>query len=155
MVRAAATHYLRSIADDEGRRWLIAIAAPIRQGWNARMQLALWIASGFLAFAMSAAGGVKLVTPRVKLMERMKWAKTWSDGNVKLLGLAEVLGGIGLVIPQVTGILPILTPIAAVCLVVLMIGAVKTHLDLKEPAVAPGILALLGVFVALGRLGVV
>ncbi len=85
----------------------------------------------------------------------MKWAKTWSDGNVKLLGLAEILGGIGLIVPQVTGILPILTPIAAVCLVVLMIGAVKTHVDLKEPAVPPAILALLGVFVALGRFGVV
>jgi hypothetical protein len=51
--------------------------------------------------------------------------------------------------------LPILTPVAAACLAVLMIGAVKTHLDLEEPVAAPGILALLGVFVALGRLGVV
>ena len=88
-------------------------------------------------------------------MEKFKWAKTWSDSNVKLLGLAEVLGGIGLIVPQVTGILPILTPIAALCLVVLMIGAVKTHVDLKEPAAAPAILALLGVFIALGRFGVV
>jgi hypothetical protein len=119
------------------------------------MQLALWIASGLLAVAMMAAGGVKLATPRVKLMEKMKWAKTWSDGNVKLLGIAEVLGGIGLIVPQVTGILPILTPVAATCLVVLMIGAVKTHLDLREPVAVPGILALLGVFVALGRFGTV
>ncbi len=119
------------------------------------MQLALWIASGLLAFAMLAAGGVKLATPRAKLMEKMKWAKTWSDGNVKLLGLAEVIGGIGLIVPQVTGILPILTPIAAACLVVLMLGAVKTHLDLEEPVAAPGVLALLGLFVALGRFGVV
>ena len=63
--------------------------------------------------------------------------------------------GIGLIVPQVTGIWPFLTPIAAVCLVVLMIGAVKTHVELKEPVMAPGILALLGVFVALGRFGVV
>ena len=118
------------------------------------MQLALWIASGLLAFAMVAAGTLKLVTPRVKLMEKFKWAATWSDGNVKLLGLAEVLGGIGLIVPRVTGILPILTPIAALCIVVLMIGAVKTHIDYKEPVVAPGILALLGVFIALGRFGV-
>jgi hypothetical protein len=119
-----------------------------------QMQLALWIASGLLAFAMLSAGAAKLVTPRVKLMEKMKWAKTWNDGNVKLLGLAEVVGAVGLVVPQVTGILPILTPIAAACLVVLMIGAVKTHLDLKEPAAAPGLLALLALFVALGRAGV-
>ena len=119
------------------------------------MQLALWIASGVLAIAMLAAGGVKLATPRVKLMEKMKWTKTWSDGNVKLLGLAEVLGGIGLIVPQGTGILPILTPVAATCVAVLMIGAVKTHLDLEEPVAAPGLLALLGMFVALGRFGVV
>jgi hypothetical protein len=119
------------------------------------MQLALWIASGLLSFAMLAAGGVKLATRRVELMEKMKWARTWSDANVKLLGLAEVLGGIGLIVPQVTGILPVLTPIAAACLAVLMIGAVKTHRDLGEPVAAPGILALLGVFVAVGRSGVV
>jgi len=119
------------------------------------MQIALWIASGLLAFAMVGAGGFKLATPRAKLMQKMKWAKTWSDGNVKLLGAAEVLGAIGLIVPQVTGIQPILTPIAAICLVVLMIGAVKTHLELGEPPVAPAILALLGVFVALGRFGVV
>jgi hypothetical protein len=119
------------------------------------MQLALWIVSGLLALAMLGAGVFKLATPRVKLMEKMKWAKTWTDGNVNLLGLAEVLGAIGLIVPQATGVLPILTPIAAACLVVLMIGAVKTHVDLKEPAAPPAILALLGVFVALGRFGVV
>jgi hypothetical protein len=118
------------------------------------MQIALWIASGLLAFAMVGAGGFKLATPRVKLMERMNWATTWSDGNVKLLGLAEVLGGIGVVVPHLTGIWPVLTPIAAVCLVVLMIGAVKTHVDLKESAAPPAILALVGVFVALGRFGI-
>lgn len=118
------------------------------------MGLALWIASGFLALAMVAAGAMKLAIPRVKLMERMHWARTWNDGAVKLLGLAEVLGGIGLVVPQATGIVPILTPVAAACLVVLMVGAVKTHIDLKEPVVAPCILALVGVFVALGRFGV-
>ncbi len=119
------------------------------------MQIALWIASGLLALAMLGAGGLKLAKPRVELMERMKWAKTWSDRNVKLLGLAEVLGAIGLIVPQLTGILPILTPIAAVCLIVLMIGAVKTHVDLHEPVAPPALLALLGVFVALGRFGIV
>lgn len=118
------------------------------------MGTALWIASGLLAFAMVAAGGLKVVVPRVKLMEKMTWARGWSDGQFKLLGLAELLGGIGVIVPHATGILPILTPVAAVCLVVLMAGAVKTHVDLKESPAAPAILALLGVFVALGRFGV-
>lgn len=119
------------------------------------MQIALWIASGLLAIAMVGAGGVKLATPRDQLMKKMKWAATWSDRNVKLLGLAEVLGGLGVVVPHLTGILPVLTPIAAVCLSVLMIGAVKTHVDLSEPVAPPAILALLGLFVALGRFGFV
>ncbi len=118
------------------------------------MNIALWIASGLLAFALLAAGGTKLAVPRVKLLEKMKWAETWSDGRFKLLGLAEVLGAIGVIVPYVTGILPVLTPVAAACLVVLMAGAAKTHLDLKESPAAPAVLALLGVFVALGRSGV-
>jgi hypothetical protein len=132
---------------------MIALATRLDNN-RSPMQIALWIASGLLAFAMLGAGGFKLVTPRTKLMEKMKWAATWSDGNVKLLGLAEVLGAVGLIVPQLTGILPVLTPIAALCIVVLMIGAVKTHIDLKEPAAPAAILALLGVFIALGRFGV-
>ena len=118
---------------------------------------ALWIASGLLALAMLGAGGMKLAVPREKLLDKMKWAATWTDGRFKLLGLAEVLGGVGLIVPSATGILPILTPIAAVCVAVLMVGAVKTHIDLKETPMAagPALFAALGVFVALGRFGVI
>lgn len=117
------------------------------------MDIALWIASGVVAFATLAAGGLKLAVPRVKLMEKMKWAATWRDGQVKLLGLAEALGGIGVVVPQATGLWPILTPIAAGGLAVLMIGAVKTHLDLEESPVAPAVVGLLAIAVALARFG--
>ena len=50
------------------------------------MNLAIWIVSGLVAFAMFAAGGMKLATPRLKLAEKMKWAASWTDTNVKLLG---------------------------------------------------------------------
>jgi DoxX-like family len=115
------------------------------------MNLALWIVQGLLAFAMVAAGAFKATTPRLKLAEKMHWAKTWTDTNVKLLGLAEVLGGIGLIVPGVTGILPVLTPVAAVCLAILMGGAVKTHLDLHEPPAPAAVLGLLCAFVVVGR----
>jgi len=108
---------------------------------------------GLVALAMLGAGAFKLVTPRLKLAEKMKWAATWSDGNVKLLGLAEVLGAVGLIAPGLTGILPILTPIAAVCLAILMTGAIKTHLDLKEPPTPAVVLDLLCVLIAVGRFG--
>lgn len=118
------------------------------------MNIALWVVQGLVAFAMLGAGAMKLTMPRVKLAEKQKWAASYSDGNVKLLGLAEVLGGVGLVVPMATGILPILTPIAAVCLLIIMGGAVKTHAELKEPVVPPAILGALCLLIAVGRFGV-
>lgn len=115
------------------------------------MNTALWIMQGLVAFAMVAAGGLKLFTPRLKLAEKMKWASSWTDANVKLLGLAEVLGAVGLIVPGLTGILPILIPVAALCLAVLMVGAVRTHAVLKEPVVAPAVLAVLCVAIAVLR----
>lgn len=117
------------------------------------MELGLWIISGLLAFAMLAAGGMKLVIPRAQLATKMTWARTWTDGRVKLLGAAEVLGAVGLVVPRATGIAPILTPIAAACIAVLMLGAVKIHRDLREPVAAPAVLTVLALIVAIGGVG--
>jgi hypothetical protein len=118
------------------------------------MNTALWIAQGLLALAMFGAGAFKLSAPHAQLAEKMKWALTWSPGRVKLLGLAEVLGALGVVVPWATDIAPVLTPVAACCLLVLMVGAVKTHVDLKEPVAPPALFAALALFVALGRFGV-
>ena len=118
------------------------------------MNIALWIVQGLLAFAMFGAGMFKVTTPHAKLAEKMKWATSWPAGRVKLLGIAQVVGAVGLVVPWATGIVPILTPIAACCLLVLMLGAIKTHVDLKEPVVAPAFLSALALVIALGRFGV-
>ena len=107
------------------------------------MNTALWIVQGLLAFAMFGAGTFKLTTPHGKLAAKMRWATTWPPARVKLLGLAQVLGAVGLIAPWATGILPILTPVAACCLLVLMLGGVKTHVDLKESVVAPALLSAL------------
>jgi hypothetical protein len=114
----------------------------------------LWVSQGLLALTMLGAGGFKLVTPRLKIAEKLKWCATWTDRNVKLLGLAEVLGAIGLIVPSVTGILPILTPIAAACLAILMVGAVKTHVDLDESPLPAAIPLALAILIAAGRLAV-
>jgi DoxX-like family len=115
------------------------------------MNVALWIVQGLLAFALLAAGAVKVVTSHEKLVPRMKWAESWPPIRVKLLGLAEALGAVGLVVPWLTGIVPGLTPIAAGCLAALMAGAVKTHRDLKESVAAPTVLLVLCLVVAGGR----
>jgi urea transporter len=120
-----------------------------------RMDTAVWVMQWLVAAVMVLTGALKVLRPREKLAEKFKWAATWTDTNVKLLGLAEVLGGIGLVAPWRTGIAPILTPVAASALAVIMAGAVKTHLDLKESFVPPAVLGLLCVVIALARFGVV
>lgn len=118
------------------------------------MNLTLWILQGLLAVAMGGAGTFKLVTPHPKLAEKMTWAQTWPPARVKLLGLAQVAGAAGLIAPWATGIAPVLTPIAASCLLVLMLGAIKTHVDRKEPLVGPAVLSTLLLVVPLGRFGV-
>jgi hypothetical protein len=118
------------------------------------MNIALWILQGLLAFAMFGGGAFKLATPHAKVAEKMRWAATWPPGRVKLLSLAEVLGAVGLIVPWATGVVPVLTPIAACCLLVLMLGAVKTHLDLEEPFLPPAILSAFALLIALGRFGV-
>jgi len=110
------------------------------------LNTALVIAQGLLAGVFTLAGGVKLLVPREKLQKRMHWAASWPRGRVKLLGLAEVLGALGLVVPGVTGIAPALTVLAALCLLVLMVGAIETHRRFGErilPAVIVGALCLL------------
>src|SRR4051812_19606802 len=119
------------------------------------MNLALWIVQALLAFGMAMAGGAKVATPKEKLELKMHLAKTWEPGRLKLLGAAEMLGAVGLIAPGVTGILPVLTPIAAGCLAVLMAGAVKTHIDLKETPAPPAVLGVLCIVVAIGRSGIV
>jgi uncharacterized membrane protein len=107
---------------------------------------ALVISQGLLAGAFILTGGAKLLLPRETLQKRMRWAAGWPRARVKLLGLAEVLGALGLVLPGTTGIAPVLTPLAALCLAVLMVGAVETHRRLGErfsPAVIVGALCLL------------
>jgi uncharacterized membrane protein len=131
------------------------LSPALPRRYVAWMNIALWVVQGLLAVAMVMAGAFKVATPREKLAEKLHWAKTWTDANVKLLGLAEVLGGVGLVVPGLTGILPVLTPVAAICLAILMGGAVKTHLDLKEPPAPAAVLCALCVLVAVGRLALV
>jgi uncharacterized membrane protein len=96
------------------------------------MSSILWVAQVFVAVVMTLTGTVKLVVPKERLAQRMHWAAGWPQGRIKLLGLAEVAGAAGLVIPTVTGIAPWLTPLAALCLGILMAGAVRTHQRLGE-----------------------
>jgi uncharacterized membrane protein YphA (DoxX/SURF4 family) len=114
---------------------------------------ALWVVQILLALAFSASGVMKITTSREQLGKRMTWANDFSAGTIKLIGGLEVLGAIGLILPTLTGILTILTPLAAVGLALTMIGAAWTHIRYKEyGGMAPSIVLLaLTLFVAYGR----
>jgi hypothetical protein len=116
------------------------------------MIIAFWIVAGLAALAFIAAGLMKLVRPLAALKESgMGWVDDFSTPAVRLIGLAEVLGGIGLIVPVLTGIAPLLSPIAALCLTIIMIGGVVVHIRRHEPPAAAIVVTLLAV--AAGVLG--
>ncbi len=115
--------------------------------------IGLWVVQGLLAFAMIASGGMKAATPREKLMTRMAWVAGFPTWAPVAIGAAEVAGGIGLILPWLTGIVPVLTPVAGACLAILMVGAVKVHADHSDlkGGIPAGVLGLLCIIVAVGR----
>lgn len=117
------------------------------------MNTALWSVQILLALAFAAAGAMKATQPLDALASKMKWVPDTPPALVRFIGLSELLGAIGLVAPTALGILPVLTPIAALCLVVVMVLAARTHLRLGElPGVGVNlVLGLLAAFVAWGR----
>lgn len=119
------------------------------------MNVVLWILQILLALAFAASGALKLTRPREQLAERMGWVDDFSAGTVRLIGALEVLAALGLILPRATGIAPVLTPLAALGLVALMIGAAVVHARRREyPMIAANaVLLVLAVIVAWGRFG--
>ena len=120
------------------------------------MNLALWIIAIVLAVAFVGSGLLKLVRSKDQLVASgFGWAEDYSPSTIRLIGVAEILGAIGLVVPAAVHVAPILVPLAAVGLALVMIGAGVVHARRKEtPMVAMNVVLLvLAVFVAWGRFG--
>ncbi|MEU8086856.1 DoxX family protein [Micromonospora sp. NPDC049101] len=121
------------------------------------MNLALWIAAGLLAAVALAAGSTKTFVPKEKLAAANGggWTDDASVGFVKTLGVLELLAAVGLILPAVLDIAPVLVAVTAVCWVLLMVGAIITHLRHDEARFVVLNLAYLALaaFVAWGRLG--
>jgi uncharacterized membrane protein YphA (DoxX/SURF4 family) len=117
------------------------------------VSIALWVAQVLLAVAFLGAGATKLSQPKEKLLKNMAWVEDFSQPAVRLIGALEVLGAIGVVLPALTGILPWLTPLAALGLVLLMVGAALTHLRRTEygNVAVNALLLVLAAFAAYGR----
>ena len=119
------------------------------------MNTALWIIQGLLAAAFLIAGFTKATQPKEKLAEKMAWVEDYSANIVKLLGGLEVLAAIGLIVPPLVGIAPILTPLAAAGLVITMVGAALAHQRRNEaPLIMMNVvLGVLAAIVAWARFG--
>jgi len=97
------------------------------------VNLTLWILQGLLAAVYLAAGTTKLIKSREAFIASgQPWATSWSTGALKTIGLLEVIGALGLVLPAATGIAPVLTPLAAVGLALLQLGAITVHTRRRE-----------------------
>ena len=122
------------------------------------MNLTLWIVTGLLAVAYLIGGAVKLIMPKEKIAAKTSgasWVEDFSAGSVKAIGALEVLAAVGLVLPAALGIVPVLVPLAALGLVMIMVGAVITRIRRHEVKFMVGDLVYLALagFVVWGRFG--
>jgi uncharacterized membrane protein YphA (DoxX/SURF4 family) len=121
------------------------------------MNLILWIIAGLLAVVYLTAGVGKLVVPKGKIatFRGGGWVEDFSAGSVKAIGALEVLAAVGLILPAALDIAPVLVPLAALGLVMIMAGAAITRIRRREFTflVADLVYLALAGFVAWGRFG--
>lgn len=120
------------------------------KGWN----IGLWVAQIALAGMFLMAGSMKLTSsPADMAAMGMLWAENSPVALIRFIGISEVLGGLGLILPAATRIMPDLTKLAALGLAVIMVLASGVHIVRGEFEVVPmnAILFALAVFVIWGR----
>jgi DoxX-like family len=130
------------------------------------MNLALWIVAGLLAVVFLVSGSIKLLVPQENLdglLQRAgpaaqaagEWTRDFSPGALKTIGVLELLGAVGLILPAALDIAPVLVPLAASGAVMLFAGAVVMRFRRGERATIVVDLAYLAIaaFVASGRFG--
>lgn len=98
---------------------------------------------------------MKSTQPKAELAEKLPWVTDYPTGTVRFIGAVELAAGLGLILPAATGIAPVLTPLAATGLVVVMALAMVTHARRKEPSAIGfnAVLLILAAVVAWGRFG--
>ena len=117
------------------------------------LHIGLWVAQGLLALLFLGAGLMKTTAPIEQLQAKMAWIGNDMGPLVRFIGISEVLGGLGLILPAATRIKPWLTPLAALGIATIMVLGAATHASLGEfPAIGVNVVLLgLALFVAWGR----
>ena len=96
------------------------------------MEIAYWIVAGLLGAFYLYAGGKKAVQSKEQLAPMMGWVDTVPMRLVRVIGVVEILGAAGLVLPPLTGIAPVLATAAALGFLVLQVLAAGLHLSRGE-----------------------
>jgi len=127
---------------------------PARSQEVCRVDVVPWIMQALLALAFVTAGALKVSLPREALAKAMPWTAAMPLPVVRLIGTAELLGALGLILPALTRIAPVLTPAAAGGLVIVMFSAIAFHATRKEYRQIGGniLLLVLAAFFVYGRL---
>ncbi|XIE80642.1 DoxX family protein [Streptomyces sp. SBR177] len=120
------------------------------------MNIALWIVTGLLATAYFFGGGLKLIMSKEKIAafgHSSAWVEDFPAAGIKGIGALELLGSLGLVLPALFDIAPVLVPLAATGLALIMVGAAALRLRRREYqlVVVDLVYLVLLVFVAWGR----
>ncbi len=120
------------------------------------MDIVLWIIAGALAAAFGAGGAAQLLLSKERyraLGESQHWVDDFGRGHIKAIGTIKIIGVIGLILPPVVGILPVLSPVAACGLMLVMTGAATTRFRRSEWGLMAGDVAYLlaFAFLAWGR----
>ncbi|MFI5914487.1 DoxX family protein [Dactylosporangium sp. NPDC051541] len=119
------------------------------------MNIVLWVVAALVAAGFLFSGAFKLARPHDKYVAAQPWAADAPRWAPTAIGVLEVLGAIGVILPAAIGVAPVLVPLAATGLALVMVGAVLMHLRRHElPALVPsGVLLILALVVAWGRSG--
>lgn len=128
----------------------VATVPPQRKIWG----VALWTVQVLLAALFGMAGVMKATTPIADLIPTMAWVEAVPPALVRFIGISELAAAVGLILPAITRIAPILTPLAGVGLTLVMVLAAVFHVFRGELGAVPFnvVLGALAAFVAWGRL---
>jgi putative oxidoreductase len=120
---------------------------------NKALNIALWIVQILVAALMLMNAYMKLAMPIPKLSAIYQWTGDLPETTVRLLGIVDLLGGVGIILPSLLKIKPGLSPLAAVGIILLMISATIFHISRDESSVIGFnfIVILFAGFVAWGR----
>ena len=114
------------------------------------MQIAFWIVAAVTALFALAVGTLKVVRSTDGLVGiGMHWTENFSSAQIKSIGVLEIIAAVGIIVPALTGIAPLLSPIAALCWLALLIGAIVVHTRRKESAVPAIVASLLAIATAI------